>query len=74
MLASFTAAFKTGSSQKSEWRREIRNDFTSLALAFNALIRQAEACLDQIGRAERVLFLIDGTDKMRAEDTQRLFV
>jgi hypothetical protein len=41
LLASFTAAFKTGSSQKSEWRREIRNDFTSLALAFNALIRQA---------------------------------
>jgi len=74
LLASFTAAFKTGSSQKSEWRREIRNDFTSLALAFNALIRQAEAYLAQIGRAERVLFLIDGTDKMRGEDTQQFFV
>jgi hypothetical protein len=74
LLASFTAAFKTGSSQKSEWRREIRNDFTSLALAFNALIRQAEACLAQAGKAERVLFLIDGTDKMRGEDTQLFFV
>jgi hypothetical protein len=31
LLASFTAAFKTGSSQKSEWRCEIRNEFTSLA-------------------------------------------
>ena len=74
LLASFTAAFKTGSSQKSEWRCEIRNDFSSLALAFNALTRQAESCLAQIGRAERVLFLIDGTDKMRGEDTQLFFV
>ena len=74
LLATFTAAFKTGSSQKSEWRREIRNDFTSLALAFNTLIRRAEAQLAWEARAERLLFLIDGTDKMRGEDTQQFFV
>ena len=74
LLATFTAAFKTGSSQKSEWRREIRNDFTSLALAFNTLIRLAEAQLARKGRAEQLLFLIDGTDKMRGEDTQLFFV
>jgi hypothetical protein len=74
LLASFTAAFKTGSSQKSEWRLEIRNDFTTLSQAFNTLILQAEAQLAQRGRAERVLFLIDGTDKMRSEDTQQFFV
>jgi hypothetical protein len=74
LLATFTAAFKTGSSQKSEWQREIRNDFTALALAFNTLIRQAEAQLAREGRAERLLFLIDGTDKMRGEDTQQFFV
>ena len=74
LLATFTAAFKTGSSQKSEWRREIRNDFTSLALAFNTLIRLAEAQLARKGRAEQLLFLIDGTDKMRGEDTQQFFV
>ena len=74
LLASFTAAFKTGSSQKSEWRREIRNDFTTLAQAFNTLIRRAEAQLLREARAERLLFLIDGTDKMRGEDTQQFFV
>ena len=74
LLATFTAAFKTGSSQKSEWRREIRNDFTSLALAFNTLIRLAEDQLARKGRAEQLLFLIDGTDKMRGEDTQQFFV
>jgi hypothetical protein len=74
LLATFTAAFKTGSSQKSEWRREIRNDFTTLAQAFNTLIRRAEAHLVREARAERLLFLIDGTDKMRGEDTQLFFV
>ncbi len=74
LLAHFTAAFKTGSSQKSEWRREIRNDFTSLAAAFNTLIQEAEAALAQEARAERLLFLIDGTDKMRGEDTQQFFL
>jgi hypothetical protein len=74
LLATFTAAFKTGSSQKSEWQRKIRNDFTTLAQAFNTLIRQAEAHLVREARAERLLFLIDGTDKMRGEDTQQFFV
>jgi hypothetical protein len=74
LLATFTAAFKTGSSQKREWRREIRNDFTSLAAAFNRLIREAEETLARESRAERVLFLVDGTDKMRGEDTQQFFV
>lgn len=74
LFAGFTTAFKTGSSQKSEWRQEIRNGFTTLAVAFSNLIRKAEAELAQAGRAERVLFLIDGTDKMRGEDTQQFFV
>jgi hypothetical protein len=74
LFAGFTAAFKTGSSQKSEWRQEIRNGFTTLAIAFSELIRTAEVLLASVGRAERVLFLIDGTDKMRGEDTQQFFV
>jgi hypothetical protein len=74
LFASFTSAFKTGSTHKTEWRQEIRNRFTTLASAFSGLIRKAEAELKRAGRAERVLFLIDGTDKMRGEDTQQFFV
>jgi len=74
LFASFTAAVKTGASQKNEWRQEIRNRFTTLAAAFSQLIRAAEAELQSCGRAERVLFLVDGTDKMRGEDTQQFFV
>lgn len=74
LLATFTAAFKTGASQKSEWRQDIRNSFTSLADAFNTLIQQAEASLERAGRAKRVLFLVDGTDKMNGDDTLKFFV
>jgi hypothetical protein len=74
LFAGFTAAFKTGSTHKTEWRQEIRNRFTTLATAFSNLIRAAEARLMKAGRAERVLFLVDGTDKMRGEDTQMFFV
>jgi hypothetical protein len=74
LFAGFTAAFKTGSSQKSEWRQEIRNGFTALAAAFSKLIRTAEIELARVGRAERVLFLVDGTDKMGGQDTQQFFV
>jgi hypothetical protein len=74
LAASFTSAFKTGASTKDEWRQEIRNRFTTLAAAFNGLVRAVEAELKAQGLAERVLFLIDGTDKMRGEDTLQFFV
>lgn len=74
LFAGFTSAFKTGASTKTEWKQAIRNRFTSLAQAFGSFILAAEAELKRIGRAERVLFLVDGTDKMRGEDTMRFFV
>ena len=74
LLASFTASAKTNATFKTEWRSEVRNTFTQLAGAFNHLIRAAEAALQKTGRAERIVFLLDGTDKMRGEDTQRFFV
>jgi hypothetical protein len=74
LFAGFTSAFKTGASTKAEWRQEIRNRFTTLAQAFGGFIQSVEAALKNAQRAERVLFLIDGTDKMRGEDTQRFFV
>ena len=74
LFTGFTAAFKTGSTYKTEWRQEIRNRFTTLAAAFSQLIRSAEAVLRSSGRAERVLFLVDGTDKMSENDTTQFFV
>ena len=71
LLLSFTASAKANATVKTEWRMEVRNTFTALAGAFNQLIRGAEAALQ---RAERIVLLLDGTDKMRGQDTQRFFV
>lgn len=74
LLATFTAAAKTNATTKTEWRREIANHFTAVASAFNGLIRRAEAVLKEAGEAERLVFLLDGIDKLRGDDTQRFFV
>lgn len=74
LFANFTAAAKTGTSRKTEWREEIRNRFSALAAAFNGLIRAAEEALKEVDRAQRIVFIIDGTDKMRGEDTKTFFV
>ena len=70
LLSRVNSSFKTGASTKKEMRTEIRNRFTQLADAFNTLIRSAEESLN--GR--RIVFLIDGTDKLRGEDTDRFFI
>jgi hypothetical protein len=76
VLAKFSTAFKANATYKEELRRVIRNNFTQLADTFNQLIRGAEAALARKRQKEvvRVLFVVDGTDKLREEDRKRLFV
>jgi len=74
LFAQFTSAFKTGSTHKTELRNEIRNTFGRLAEAFNTVLTSAEAALITARRAERVVFLLDGTDKLRNEETKQFFV
>lgn len=74
LFAQITASFKTGSTNKVEMRNEVRNTFGRLAVAFNAVLTSAEAALSAARKAERVVFLLDGTDKLRYEDMQQFFV
>jgi len=75
LFTNFSSAFKANATYKEELRRVIRNTFTQLAEAFNRLIRSAEKALERKSKSPvRVLFVIDGTDKLRAEDRRRLFV
>lgn len=73
-FTSFTASFKTNTTYKESLRKVIRNSFAEFVIAFNALLRDAEQSLDKKGIAKRVLFVIDGTDKLRGEDTRDFFV
>jgi len=74
LLGRFTTAFKNNHTYKESLRRVIRNAFADFAVAFNALLRRAEETLNSANKALRVLFLIDGTDKLRGEDTRLFFV
>ena len=75
LFASFSAAFKANATYKEELRRVIRNTFAQLAEAFNFLVAGAEKKLAEArGQTVRILFVVDGTDKLREEDRRRLFV
>ncbi|MDG4556381.1 MAG: ATP-binding protein [Candidatus Contendobacter sp.] len=74
LLGRFTTAFKNNHTYKESLRKVIRNTFSDFAVAFNGLLREAENTLTGANKAVRVLFLIDGTDKLRGEDTRRFFV
>ncbi len=76
LLSKITSTAKTGSSRKTAWREEVRNRFSELADAFNQLIDAAELALAQASGVplKRILFVLDGTDKMKSEDTARFFV
>jgi hypothetical protein len=74
LFAGFTTAFKSNVTYKESLRKVIRNSFTQFAEAFNTLLEQVETSLKAEGVAQRVLFIIDGTDKLRGEDTRRFFV
>ena len=74
LLGRFTTAFKNNHTYKESLRQVIRNTFSDLADAFNELLRAAETALTDANKARRLLFLIDGTDKLRGEDTRRFFI
>ena len=74
LFASFTTAFRSNATYKESMRMVVRNTFTQFAEAFNRFLGAAEQVLEARGRGRRVLFVIDGTDKLRSEDTRRFFV
>lgn len=74
LFGKFTADFKANVTYKDALRTVIRNSFTQFVQAFNRLLRWTEQALEAAGAGRRVLFIIDGTDKLRSEDTRRFFV
>ena len=69
VFAQFSTAFKTNTTYKDELRRTLRNHFTAFSDGFNQLIGAAE---DSIGR--RILFVIDGADRLGGDDARAFFV
>lgn len=74
LFSKFTVAFKTNATYKDSMRKVIRNTFSEFSNAFNRFLRKTETSLEQNGKAKRVLFIIDGTDKLRGEDRSAFFL
>ena len=74
LFAKFTMALKTNVTYKDSLRHVVRNTFSQFADAFNSFLLRAETALAEQGLGQRFLFIIDGTDKLRGEDTGRFFV
>ena len=68
VFGSISVAFKTNASYKEELRLVLKNYFTDFADAFNKLITRSEEVLDQ-----RLLFVVDGTDRLDGEDATAYF-
>lgn len=69
VFGSISTAFKTNASYKQELRLTLQNYFSDFAAAFNELVATAECELDR-----RVLFVVDGTDRLRTDDAKAFFV
>ena len=74
LFAKFTTAFKANTTYKESFRRAVRNNFTQFAQAFNPFLGAAEHALTTANKGRRVLFLVDGTDKLSSEDCRQFFV
>ena len=74
LFAGLTTAFRVNSTYKEELRKVIRNHFSEFAEAFNQLILAAEQASQEKGLGSRVLFLVDGTDRLRGDDAKAFFV
>ncbi len=74
LFASMTNVFKVNSTQKKELRQTLKNHFTEFSKAFNQLIAEAEARLKAANKGRKLLFIVDGTDRLSKDDSERFFV
>lgn len=74
VFAEISNAFMTNSTYKDVLRRTLKNYFTDFADAFNLLIEAADAAVRGAGKGRRILFMIDGTDRLREEEAHAFFI
>ena len=69
MFARISTALKTNTTYKEALRSTLKNYFSDFSDAFNHLIQAAENALEQ-----RILFIVDGTDRLREDDARAFFI
>jgi len=74
LFAGLTTAIRIGASYKEEIRLIVRDSFSELAEAFNALTDFVAEAVDQQGLGKALLFVIDGTDRLRRDEAETFFI
>jgi energy-coupling factor transporter ATP-binding protein EcfA2 len=74
LSARLTGKIKSGATYKEEIRQEMKNSFSDFAFAFNQLITAVGNALEKASKGKKLLFIIDGTDRLNTEDSHRLFI
>ncbi len=74
LFGELTNKINIGSSYREELRLVVRNNFTEFAEAFNQLILAGEEKIRAAGKGQRIIFTVDGTDRLDQEDAPKFFV
>ncbi len=74
LFTSMTSFMQSSSTYKQEIRNVMVNSFSQFANAFNQCVLAAEEAIQKAGKWQRILFIVDGTDRLRGEDGERFFI
>ncbi len=74
LFTSMTGFMQSNSTYKQEFRNVIISTFSQFAEAFNRCVVAAEDAIQKAAKGRKILFVIDGTDRLRNEDGINFFV
>ncbi|HLP44429.1 MAG TPA: hypothetical protein VK186_28265 [Candidatus Deferrimicrobium sp.] len=74
LFAAMTTKIKNNATYKEEIREVVKNSFSEFADGFNNLIATSEKAVEKAGKGKKILFIIDGTDRLEKKDSERFFI
>ncbi len=74
VFGEMSTALKTNSTYKVELRRTLQNYFSEFAAAFNRFIEASASSIREANQGHNILFIVDGTDRLRDEDARSFFL
>ncbi|WP_300454014.1 AAA family ATPase [Accumulibacter sp.] len=74
LFAKLTAAIRSNATYKTEIRENVRNSFSRLARGFNGLLSFVESEVGKQGKGRSVIFVVDGTDRLRGGEADDFFI
>jgi len=74
LFADISTAVKNNSSYKAELRRIVHDSFGQFSQSFNRFVVAVEDALQTAGQGQKILFVLDGTDRLSEKDGKRFFI